>query len=40
MGETSYRIGCKVAVEIAQNMLKDIDEKLYQNRDKSQNIQQ
>ena len=32
--ETSYRIGCKIAQEITQNMLKDIDEKLYQNRDK------
>jgi hypothetical protein len=32
--ETSYRIGCKVAQEITQNMLKDIDEKLYRNRDK------
>jgi hypothetical protein len=32
--ETSYRIGCKVAQEITQNMLKDMDEKLYQNRDK------
>ena len=32
--ETSYRIGCKVAQEITQNMLKSIDEKLYQSRDK------
>jgi len=32
--ETSYRIGCKVAQEITQNMLKDIDEKLFQDRDR------
>jgi len=36
--ETSYRIGCKVAQESAQTMLKGIEENLSQKRDKKWKI--
>jgi len=32
--KTCYQIGCKVAKEIAESMLQDIEEKIFQKRDK------
>lgn len=32
--KTCYQIGCKVAKAIAESMLQDIEEKIFQKRDK------